>query len=272
MGKIAVAMSLYNKDSVSFFKESVDSILGQSNENFEIFIQVDGKVRTDLESVLLNYNSNSKVHVFFHNENIGLAERLNNTINLVIDDFNFSYLARMDSDDISDVHRFHKQFLFMKSNPDIGVVGSDVIEINNIGESLFYKKMHSSHTELEKNIIKRCPFNHPSVFIDLRIFREKKIRYKSELKNTQDYYLWVDMLANGVKFANINEPLLKFRVDNNFHSRRGLKKALNDFKARCYAFKHLKVLNTSNIIHTILLFLLRISPKFIKKAAYQYLR
>ncbi|MDV5059493.1 glycosyl transferase, partial [Vibrio diabolicus] len=120
-------------------------------------------------------------------------------------------------------------------------------------------------------IIKRCPFNHPSVMFRMSVF-EDGFRYKSELMNTQDYYLWVDLLAAGKNFANINEPLLMFRINESFHSRRGFKKAMNDLNSRIYAFKKLDVLNLSNIIHTISLFLLRIAPTSIKKWAYKTLR
>jgi glycosyltransferase involved in cell wall biosynthesis len=272
MKKIAVAMSVYNNDSVSFLEESIESILNQTYKNFELFIQVDGRVRSELRNSLLDYGANQKVHVYFNEDNLGLALRLNNTIDMVMGNPDFSYLARMDADDISELNRFERQMSFMVSNPDIGVVGSDVIEINYIGDEVFYKKMPSSHSELEKNIIKRCPFNHPTVLIDLNVLRKTKLKYKSHLKNTQDYYLWVDMLANNIKFSNINEPLLKFRVDKKFHSRRGIKKAMVEFLSRLYAFKHLDVINVGNVVHTFLLFLLRISPAFVKKAAYKFLR
>jgi hypothetical protein len=94
----------------------------------------------------------------------------------------------------------------------------------------------------------------------------------SSLKNTQDYYLWVDLVKDGCLFANINETLLKFRIDENFHQRRGLKKAMNDLKSRLYSFKILKNYSISNVLHVILLFILRVSPAWIKKLAYKKLR
>ena len=272
MKKIAVAMSVYEGDSLIFLKESINSILNQTYENYELFIQVDGIVRPELHDILSSYGAFKNCHVFFHNSNRGLAQRLNDTIDKIIDDESFLYLARMDADDISELERFDKQISFMEENPQIGVVGSDVIEINEIGEELFYKKMASSHSELEKNIVKKCPFNHPSVLIDLKCLRKTNLKYKPHLKNTQDYYLWVDLLANGIKFSNINKPLLKFRVDSKFHTRRGVKKAMNDLRSRLYAFKHLNVLNITNVIHVILLFILRVSPAPVKKAAYKFLR
>lgn len=55
------------------------------------------------------------------------------------------------------------------------------------------------HEKIKKNVIKKCPFNHPSVMFRNLIF-EEGFRYKDSLKNTQDYYLWVDLLAAGKRF------------------------------------------------------------------------
>jgi hypothetical protein len=132
--------------------------------------------------------------------------------------------------------------------------------------------MAKTNEILVKNIIKKCPFNHPTVMFRTTVFLNSNVRYKAELMNTQDYYLWVDLVKAGYLFANINEPLLKFRIDENFHTRRGLKKAINDLKARFYAFKVLRNFSMSNLLHVTLLFALRISPATIKKIAYKKLR
>lgn len=272
MDKIAVALSVYKNDSVKYLRQAVNSILNQTVRGFDLFIQVDGSVELDMEETLKLYNKLDNVFVFFHTDNLGLATRLNNTIDHIIDNNLYRYFARMDADDISREDRFDCQLLFLKKNTDVGIVGSDVIEINEIGHDVFYKKMQALHSQLVTNIIKRCPVNHPSVMIDLNVFRKTGLRYDCRLKNTQDYYLWIDFIAAGVVFANINEPLLKFRVDSNFHSRRGVKKAVNDLKSRLYAFNKLDVLTISNMLHTFSLFILRLSPSYIKKLAYRKLR
>lgn len=268
--KIAVAMSIYKSDRLEFIKESIDSILNQEYKSFELFLEVDGPVSEKVESYLFEL-SNEKVHINFNAENSGLAKRLNNIIEKVLDVGGFSYVARMDADDISCPSRFTQQVNYLELNNAVDVVGTDVLEISELGHELFYKKMDSEHSIIEEKIIKRCPFNHPSVMFRIRVF-ELGFRYNSKLLNTQDYYLWVDLLSAGMKFGNINEPLLKFRIDNEFHSRRGLKKAINDFNSRVYAFKKLNVISLGNVTHTILLFFLRLSPSSVKKIAYRVLR
>lgn len=269
--KLAVAMSVYKTDDIDHLRIAITSILNQTYKNFDLYVEVDGIISKNVKELLTEFDFHNNIFIHFNQSNMGLAYRLNDIIDKVIKQDCYSFIARMDADDVSHPERFKKQVKFLCDNSDVSVVGSDVIEISETGDTLFYKKMDTAHNILASRIIKKCPFNHPSVMFNMSVFREGS-RYKPELKNTQDYYLWVDLLAAGKKFANINEPLLKFRVNNSFHSRRGFKKAMNDFRSRIYAFKHLNVLSIDNVIHTFFLFLLRISPRFIKKLAYKFLR
>lgn len=268
--KIAVALSIYKSDTVEYLEESIFSILNQTYSNFDLYIKVDGMVSSKVYDYLnsLNYDN---VFLDFDSENKGLAFRLNQIIDTVVKKGTYQFIARMDADDISDLNRFSEQVDFLLSNPNVDVIGSDIIEIDENGVELFYKRMDSNFNDIKNRIIKRCPFNHPSVMFRTNIFNEG-FRYNSDLMNTQDYYLWVDLLAGGKVFSNINKPLLKFRVNSLFHSRRGFNKAVNDVKSRLYAFKKLDVINFSNIIHVISLFILRISPTNVKKIAYKLLR
>lgn len=269
--KLAVAMSIYKSDKLEYVRESIGSITDQSYSFFDLFIEVDGPISTDVELYLRSLSNLDNVYVNYNSSNMGLARRLNDIIDKVLKKGCYTFLARMDADDISFPQRFERQIEYLNNHSEVAVVGSDVVEISEIGHELFYKRMDALHDEISRNIIKKCPFNHPSVVFRMAIF-EEGFRYKSELMNTQDYYLWVDLLAAGKKFANINEPLLKFRVNNSFHSRRGFKKAMNDLNSRIYAFKKLDTFNLGNVIHTVSLFLLRIAPTSIKKWAYSTLR
>ncbi|USD60279.1 glycosyltransferase [Vibrio sp. SCSIO 43140] len=269
--KVAVIMSVYEKDTVEYLKESIESILNQSYQDLMFFIQVDGVVSVEIANLLEFYSSDQRVVVTFHEVNLGLAHRLNDAIDQVLHYGGFDFVARMDADDISVNNRIELQVQYLTGHQDIDVLGTDVIEIDESGNELFYKRMHGTHKALSENIIKRCPFNHPTVVFKVDVFKEG-FRYNSDLMNTQDYYFWVDLLAAGKRFANINEALLYFRLDSTFHARRGLKKANNDLFSRVYALKKLRNMTLTNCLHLILLYILRLSPKFIKKFAYNNFR
>ena len=269
--KVAIIMSIYKSDKLKNIEAALNSLEMQTYDNIDIFIAVDGPICSEVKSYLDCKKNNPKIYISFFDENKGLATRLNNLISIIVDEGKHDFVARMDADDISLPERISKQLNFFYSNCDIDVLGSDVIEISSSDEFIFYKSMASEHTDMLNDIIVKCPFNHPTVMFRAQVFYEG-FRYDPALKNTQDYYLWVDLLVAGKKFANLNEPLLKFRIDDDFHNRRGIKKAVNEFKSRVYAFKKMNNLNFKNAFHTFKLFALRLSPAFVKKIVYSKFR
>ncbi len=271
MNKIAVALSIYKSDTLIYLQESINSILNQTYKNFDLYIKVDGDVNNDIRFFLKKLENNKNVFIDYYCSNKGLAFRLNQIIDEVVEKGIYDFVARMDADDISVLNRFQVQIDFFQKHHNVDVLGSDIIEIDEYGNELFYKRMDYDHNKIKTKIIKKCPFNHPSVMFKIDVFNSG-FRYNSALKNTQDYYLWVDLLSAGKIFSNVNKPLLMFRVNESFHSRRGLNKAINDVKSRLYAFRKLDVISFSNIVHVINLFILRLSPSKIKKIAYKYLR
>lgn len=270
MRKVAVAMAVYKRDRKIYLTQAIESILGQTYVDFVLYIAVDGAVDEELQDLLVQYELHPKVVVLWFDENKGLAQRLNDIIDVALIE-NFKYVARMDADDVSYRDRLMIQIGFLSLNPDVDVLGAGLNEIDENGRFLFQKIAEPDHSTLAQNIIKKCPFNHPTVVFDIKVFSDG-FRYRSNLKNTQDYYLWVDLLAAGKCFANIREPLLDFRIDRCFYSRRGFEKAMNDFGARIYAMRRLKIFTPVNILHACALFILRISPSPLKKLAYKYLR
>lgn len=268
---VAIAISVYDSDRPDFLDSSLSSLFSQSYPFIDIYMQVDGYISTELKTVLEKYSNHENFYCDFYPQNMGLAFQLNNAIEKILSTDKYSYIARMDSDDISLPDRIEKQVCYLELNPNIAVVGTSVTEFHSNGQ-VFEKIMPANHDDLEYNIVKRCPFNHPTVMFNLLVIKDEHLQYNGNLKNTQDYYLWVDLLSLGYKFSNIEDVLLKFRIDDNFHKRRGFKKAVNDFNSRWYAMNKLDILSASNLVHAFLLFGLRISPSFIKEFAYKKLR
>ncbi|AWB01065.1 glycosyl transferase [Vibrio harveyi] len=265
-------MSVYSGDRDEWIKESIDSLLVQSYRA-DIFIAVDGNVTNEVIDTLKGYEAkHDNIKIQFYETNEGLATRLNDLIDTVLSsNVLYKYIARMDADDVALPHRIESQVNFLEDNSEISVVGSSVIEVDEYNSPLFTKIMADSHDDLAENIIRKCPFNHPTVVFRSSVFLSG-FRYLSGIKNTQDYYLWVQLLSNDYKFSNLKEPLLYFRVSNDFHKKRGVKKAINEFNARVYAMKTLSKLSVLNVVFTVSLLLIRVSPKFISKFAYRYMR
>lgn len=267
---IAVLMSVYRLDNSIWLRKAIDSILEQSYSNFTLFIYVDGTVGSDVKKVLKSYGSDNRVVLEWSEENRGLAHAMNYLICNYVDTSEFDFVARMDADDICHPDRFAIQLEhFDKYNVD--VMGSDCIEIDEQDREITYKKMKVTDEEIKRDIVKRCPFNHPTVIIRASVFKQGFL-YDPTLRNTQDYFLWIDLAAAGFRFLNVSEPLLKFRVSEAFYEKRGLAKAKNDFKGRVYAIQKMNDRSLVNYVYAISIYILRLSPPWFSKICYKYLR
>ncbi len=136
----------------------------------------------------------------------------------------------MDSDDICRVDRVTKTLDYFQSDNELMIVGSDMLEIDEKGKELRHKIMPSSMDDIINYSIARNPFNHPTVAVKKEFF-DFVGKYDEALLKSQDYELWVRALKKGVKATNINEPLLSFRISDDFMQKRNsLVNSINEFK------------------------------------------
>ena len=95
---ISVIMPVYN--TAPFLKEAIESILNQTEGDFELIIINDAS--TDNGGDVINSITDSRIRVINNEKNLGLAVSLNKGIRSATG----KYIARMDGDDISIVNRF----------------------------------------------------------------------------------------------------------------------------------------------------------------------
>ena len=107
MKDLAVIMSVYKNDKLSFVKLAVESILEQSYSNFNFYIQADGKLSEELYHYFENIKD-QRLIFRRRDENKGLAFSLNELLSVVLKK-QYNFIARMDADDISLHNRLEKQ-------------------------------------------------------------------------------------------------------------------------------------------------------------------
>ena len=94
-------MTNYNTPE-EYLRQAIDSILDQTYKNFEFIIVDDASTDNSL-SVIESYKD-KRVITLKNEENIGLTNSLNRALEVCKGEF----IARMDSDDISEPIRFEK--------------------------------------------------------------------------------------------------------------------------------------------------------------------
>jgi len=218
--KFSVLIPVYYKENSKYLLESFNSIIKQTLIPNEIVIVKDGYLTYELDNVIDNFAKNYKkiLKIVQLEESMGLGKALSIGLN------NCSYetVARMDSDDICHPERFKKQIKFLEDRINVDIVGTWISEfVDNPKEIVSVRKIPLIHEEIYKFAKFRCPMNHMTV-----MFRKKSVLVVESYQHFpsfEDYYLWVRMLMNGVKFANIPESLVFARIGNNaIYRRKGI--------------------------------------------------
>ena len=224
----SVLMSVYKNDDPGFLARALRSIYeDQTVKPDEIVVVFDGLLTDELYAVLNEFQADKEDMVKYYpqEENHGLGEALR----IGSEKCTCDYIFRMDSDDISDPHRFERQIAYVEKHPDIDVLGTDIAEFNtSLDENMRVRSCPEHHDDIVRMGKKRNPMNHVTVCMK-KTALEKCGGYKTLLL-LEDYYLWLHMIAAGCKLANIHESLVYVRVGNGFDSKRGSKERITGWK------------------------------------------
>lgn len=106
MPKISVLMPVYNTPE-KYLREAIDSILGQTYQDFEFLIIDDGSTEKHVKATVDSYQD-SRIK-YFYKENGDIGDALNYGLKLSKSEF----IARMDADDISLPNRLQRQLDFL---------------------------------------------------------------------------------------------------------------------------------------------------------------
>jgi len=234
MIKVSIIMSAYNSEK--FLSLALDSIIQQSYTNFELIIFDDGS-NDNTRSIIIEYaEKDNRIIPVFNDENMGLTTNLNRGIQLS----KGIYIARMDADDISFPERFEKQVRFLDNHPDIDLLGTGSIDIDELGNDTHLRTVPEKHKEIINLLPRANPITHSSVMFRKMSF-DKINFYNESYRTTQDYEMWFRAAGIGLKFHNLNEVLLKYRMDGNYVSRKSFMYRLYDCKLRLRSFKYIKL-------------------------------
>jgi glycosyltransferase involved in cell wall biosynthesis len=272
MNKVSVLLTTYENDNISDLKESVYSLYAQSFKKFDIFIQEDGVVSSDIHAFLIGeFNSGRVKYLGKRNTNKGLDYSLNELIHKVLG-LGYEYIVRMDSDDISMPERIERQLKFMNNEPDIDVCGAYIKEF---GYGIKYSKLVTyplTHVFMLKFFQKRVPIAHVTAFFRRSYFEKAGLYQTKGHISNEDSLLWMSGFLSGCKFANIAYIGVMVRVSHAFFGRRGgWKKTLSDFRNRLTINKKLRF-GLLAYLYAIIVLIVNILPSILKKYAYKYLR
>lgn len=230
----SVLLPVYCKELPEYLKVSVSSMLEQTLPPSEIVIVEDGELPEHLENIVKDFEKNeSIVKVIRFREHQGLGTVLNRGVL----ECKYDYIARMDSDDISEPDRIEREWAVIQKDNTISMVGCIYDEFVTEGVMGAIRNLPETPEEIEKFAHKRNPFGHSSLLIEKRAILQAG-NYR-DYAGVEDYDLWIRMLINNERCFNIQEPLVHVRAGRDFYNRRGgakyfvhLKKFFDEYRKK----------------------------------------
>lgn len=202
--ELSVIMPVYNGDR--YLREAIDSVLNQSFKNFEFLIFDDGSTDNSLRIIKSYAEADNRIR-YFTRENRGIVDTLNECLDLA----QCELIARMDADDICLQDRFQIQVDYLNSNPDVVLLGSKVIIIDEDGDEITPMGKYFDNDALNRALLSDGGQHiyHPTV-----IYRKSIIKkvggYNNAYPNIEDLELFLKLFSVG-KLENWSKPLLKYR-------------------------------------------------------------
>ena len=198
-----------NKD-LKYLDQSIGSILDQTYKNFELII-ISNTSNEMINKKIFDYKKKDKRVKVFKKTKGNLSELLNYGISKAQGDF----IARQDSDGISNKKRFEHQINWFKKKSKkfkkkilCGTNGYLINENNTkIGNIKFVR---FSHNDIQDRLLFCNCIIHSSVMLNYK-FLKKKLRYDKFFEYSQDYDLWTKLINFG-EIANLKSKLVYYRV------------------------------------------------------------
>jgi len=134
------------------------------------------------------------------------------------------YVANLDADDIALPMRLQKQVHFLEGNPELGLLGTFGIELNEISGEERRIGLPITNEDIRKAFAFYCPFIHSSAMVRRFIFKSVGF-YNEQLLHSEDLELWIRIAAKHT-VGNLPEYLVKKRI----HSRQSFKILKEDIR------------------------------------------
>jgi hypothetical protein len=200
-----VSVILPVRDGGRFIAAAVDSVLTQTLSALELIAADDGSTDGTL-SVLATYASRDRRIRVVRRPAAGIASALEAGCAIA----SAPLLARMDADDVAEPDRLARQVDHLDRHPAVAVVGSAVTYVGADNEVIKVGRVPADDATIREQLTREAVFFHPTVVLR-RAAYEAVGGYRTVAEPCEDLDLWL-RLAERFELANLDEPLLRYRV------------------------------------------------------------
>lgn len=216
MVETSVIMATY-KESIECLKQSIESIINQTYNDFEFIIILDNPDNKEHIAFINDYVcKDERIKFYINDKNMGLTNTLNRGLELA----EGKYICRMDADDISELYRMEHQKKYLEEN-DFDLIGGISQMIDEDGNTIYsIKKVPTDFKKIKKCIKYNQVISHPTWFGKKEVF--DKLNGYRNMPLCEDYDFTLRAILQGFKISNVNECVLKYRMTKDSISRSNL--------------------------------------------------
>lgn len=225
MSKVSIITASYNYEN--FIKETIESVINQTFQDWELIIVDDGSKDNSVEVIKSYCQKDARIKLFQHEngENKGLAE----TIKLGIQKTQSEWIAFLESDDTITPDYLAEKFNIIDKYPKVDFIFNDV---NMFGEQSVINWYDTEYFSIVRPIINGLKY--PNDMFD--VFRKfdsdynmiptfsivmlrknllDEIDFNSPVKVWLDWHIWLQLVGKKkYQFFYINKKLTNWRMHN----------------------------------------------------------
>jgi len=207
----SVIIPVYN--AAETLQQTLDSVSNQTFTDFEVVIVNDGSKDNSLEIIKQWISNNPKLEINLisqRNQGLGASR------NIAIKNAKGDYLAFLDADDIWKKRKLKRCHNFLKYDPKTDVLYHQVISMG-----LRKSRVRSSYPlkNIEELFVKGNPIIPSATVVNKIVFEDREFSTKPDFHGAEDFYLWIELLADDADFQFINRPLTLYRETNGMSTR-----------------------------------------------------
>lgn len=221
---ISVIMPVHNAGK--YLQQAVDSILLQSYQQIELIL-VDDHSEDDAIQQLAANDQRVKI--------LGSSRRgVEHAMNYGAGQSRGEFIARMDADDEALPHRLQVQLNYLKQNPDIGIVATqvEIFSDENLGEGnrVYQDWLNSICTpeQIQRELYVESPLPNPTVMFRREVYGQLGGYHDSDWAEDYDCWLRADSLK--IKMGKPDGIMLRWRDHDNRLTRSDIRYSLDNFR------------------------------------------
>lgn len=218
--RVSVVMPVH--DNRRYVGEAIDSVLGQTLQDFELIAIDDGSTDGSWE-VLQDYAARDpRVRIFRNEENLSIVPTRNRAFREAHPAS--EYFAVLDSDDVCLPDRLRAQVAFLDAHRGHAVVGGQTRIIDEHSRVTGHRSYPTDHEAIMRVITRYNPIAQPTAMIRRSALDEVGV-YDERYPRCQDYDLWLRMAAR-FEIANLPEDTLDYRISETQGKKRHMRATL----------------------------------------------